>query len=90
MLRIRTGSLYFLRPIGPDAIDSRVMHWKDYLVRVIQLKGSSAIIKQGHCHIETRMGEFIGLVLIASLQPLDSKTRNALRREARHAAQDRE
>jgi hypothetical protein len=89
MVRIRTGSLYFLRPVGSDAEDSRVMDWKDYLVRVIQLKGSSTIIKPGHCHVETRMGEFIGLVLIASLQPLDSKTRNALRREAHRAARVR-
>ena len=87
MNRIRTGSLYFLCPVGSDANDSRLMVWKDYLVRVIELKGSSATRKPGHCHIETRMGEFIGQVLIASLQPLDRKTKNALRREARRATQ---
>jgi hypothetical protein len=40
-------------------------------------------------YVETRQGDFIGLVLIASLQPLDRRTKNALRREARRTAQAR-
>jgi hypothetical protein len=82
-MRIRRGSLYILCPVGMDATDSRVTQWSDYIVRVIQPYGCPRNGTMGHCYVETRTGEFIGLVLLASLQLLDKKTRNAIRRERR-------
>jgi hypothetical protein len=78
-MRVRTGSLYFLRPVGWDAGDERLTCWKDHIVRVIQPHGCPRNGAMGHCFIETRQGEFIGLVLLASLQPLERKTCNAIR-----------
>jgi hypothetical protein len=82
----RKGSLHMLRPVGMDATDSRVTQWSDYIVRVIQPYGCPRNGTLGHCFVETRAGEFIGLVLVASLQPLDRQTRNAIRRERRRLA----
>jgi hypothetical protein len=89
-MKIRKGSLYLLRPVGMDAHDDRVTYWKDYIVRVIQPHGCPPNGTMGHCYVETRLGEFVGLVLCNSLQPLDRETKKALRREARrHRARSR-
>lgn len=84
-MRVRTGSLYMLRPVGCDATDNRVTQWSDYIVKVVQPYGCPKNGTMGHCFVETRTGEFIGLVLVNSLQPLDKNTRNAIRRERRKA-----
>jgi hypothetical protein len=85
-MRVRTGSLYILRPVGIDAWTSRVSCWSDYIVRVVQPYGCPKNGTMGHCFVETRTGEFIGLVLVASLQPLDRQTRNAIWRERHRQA----
>jgi hypothetical protein len=85
-MRILTGSLYFLRPVGQDAQDFRIVYWKDYIVRVIQPNASPINSTTGFFCVETRQGDLTGLVLTASLQPLDRKTRNVLRRERRRSA----
>ena len=87
MNKVRAGSHYFLRPAGLDASDFRVTYWKDYIVRVIRRIGCPRWRKKRTCHVETRLGDYIGPVLIASLQPLDRRTKNALRREARRSVQ---
>jgi hypothetical protein len=69
-----------------DANDSRVTQWSDDIVRVVQPYGCPRNGTMGHCFVENRAGEFIGLVLVASLQPLDRQARNAIRRERRHLA----
>ncbi len=79
-LRVRKGSLYLLRPVGLDATDRRVAPWKDSIVRVVQPYGCPANGTMGHTYVESRAGEFIGLVLLASLEPLDKRTKNAIRR----------
>jgi hypothetical protein len=84
--RIRTGSLYFLCPVEEDASDFRIVYWKDYIARVILPASGSSNRTLGYCSVETRLGEFIGPVLFASLQPLDRRTKNAVRREARRAS----
>lgn len=82
-MRVRKGCLYMLRPVGLDIWDQRVELWRDHIVRVIQPYGWPKNGTMRHCFVETRLGEFIGLVLINSLQPLDKQTRNAIRRERR-------
>jgi hypothetical protein len=89
MNRVRTGCLYVLRPVGMDAGDSRVILWADHIVRIVQPRGCPKNGTLGHCFVESRQGEFIGLVLVNSLQPLDRRTKNALRREMRWASREK-
>jgi len=84
----RVGTLWILRPAGVwDRADPRVTQWADYIVRVVQPAGCPKNGTLAHCYVETRLPEpgrkkpeFIGLVQISSLQPLDEKTKRAIRR----------
>lgn len=83
----RTGTLMVLRPVGMDATDGRVRQWADYIVRVVQPHGCPRNGTMGHCYVETRLPEpgqkspeFIGLVLVNSLQPLSEADRRAIAR----------
>lgn len=83
MNRVRKGCLYVLRPVGLDAADERVMYWSNYLVRGVQPHGCPKNGTFGHCFVESRLGDFIGLVLVNSLQPLDRRLRREQRRASR-------
>lgn len=79
----RVGSLRILRPVGMDKFDNRVNQWDGYIVEVVQPFGCPKNGALGHCYVKSRTNEFIGLVLLASLQPLDDETRKAIRQEKR-------
>ncbi len=67
----RNGTTYTFQPVGIDAYDSGAI-WRGRVepgaeVRVMQPYGCPRNGTMAHCYIESMDGEFIGLVLEASL-----------------------
>lgn len=69
MKKPRVGTTYIYQPVGMDLWDSRTELKPGDRVVVVNLPGCPPAGTKGHCHVE-KDGQFAGLVLCNSLQPL--------------------
>ena len=68
MDKVRKGQRVVYRPVGLDIYDARTNLLPGQVVRVCHPHGCPKPNTMGHCHVETLDGQFVGLVLVASLQ----------------------
>jgi hypothetical protein len=68
-MKVRVNSIYTYRPVGWDIVSPALQHLVQpgTRVRVVNMRGCPPANTMGHCYIETLEGDFIGLVLTASL-----------------------
>ena len=66
--KVRVNSIYEFQPVPLDVYDSKVSGVKPGdKVRVINLPGAPKANTMNHCYIETRAGDFCGMVCCNSL-----------------------
>jgi hypothetical protein len=64
----RVNSIWKWKPVGMDIYDGHFTLLVGTEVRVIQPYGCPKNGTMGHCYIETKSGQFLGLVCINSLE----------------------
>jgi hypothetical protein len=71
--KVRAGKLYVYSPVGYDRADPKTNLKKGEVVMTIKSPhGCPPMGTMGHCYVgDAKTGEFIGLVMMASLQPYD-------------------
>lgn len=70
--KVRTGTMYEYQPVGMDKWDARTSLKAGDKVTVVKLPGCPPPNTMGHCHVNHN-GQFAGLVLCNSLQPIKKK-----------------
>ena len=72
-MKVRVNNFYLFRPSIWDSFDPPIGVQRGILksgdsVRVVNMPGCPRANTMGHCHIQTRGGEFAGLVSTDSLE----------------------
>ena len=79
-MRVRVNSLYRYEPVPFDRFTRPPYNAEPGdIVRVVNLLGCPKANVMGMCHVQHLGGEFAGMVMCASLQPLTATERKQVR-----------
>ena len=71
MVKVTAGRKYIYRAFGLDIWDARTSLKNGDVVTVVNLRGCPPANTMRMCHVNDGSGKFAGLVLTASLQPIE-------------------